>query len=248
MQMLKTVRALDGILYSVIALVIMMLHPSLGRDLLDNLDILCVLPVFALAGFCCCVPAMPPPGLEPSPGPPDRPSLGGGGWEASVLKLRISALVFAGLSPFAIWWLRRPADNYLLINFVLCLLGSVGCFFFLSLLSRALCRFAGHATLEWEAKLTKNLVFWLLLVVVMGGILVILGLTVLFFASSPGENLAYVLGLPGFQHGPETFLPRPVVYAVRLGILAPVVFFASLILRVRFILVARLKEQLEDTA
>ena len=232
MPLVRIIRALDGILFCLFALAFLALWPTAGRDLLGQHDMICVLPVFVLAWCALGIPGEFE-GLPP--------------WPGQVRRLRASVLCSAGLSPFLVWWLRRTGDNYLLTNALLDLLAGACALFFLVVIGEQLCRFLGLSGLGWEARFTKGLVFWLMIVVGIGGLAVFLLISMVVFpANTPGETLAQFVGLSDLplEIG-ERWSRLPGLVALFLA-LAPLVFAVSLIVRLRFALLQRLGEKLGE--
>ncbi len=231
MQMIRTIRALDGILYSLLALLALLLHPTVGRDPLGGIDLFCAIPAFTLAWFCLGLPAA---------------MLAESKWQHGVHRLRLSALAFAGLAPFAVWWLRRPASNYLVVNFLLCALAGACVAFFLTVVCGQLSRELGRSHLAWESRLARGIVFWGLIVVGFGGITLVLLISLIFFKDhTPGRSLASFLGLAGrLRLGNQAHSRLPAIAAAFVAI-APVVFLVSLVVRLRFAVLAYLHENKE---
>lgn len=220
-QIVALWRGLDGVFYSLVALLALLLYPAVGRNFLGDYDIFCVLPVCTAAWFCLRLPRR----FAPVPG-----------WAATVTRLRVSVMLLAALSPLTIWWLEHPGDVHLLVNFLLSQLAYGATLFYLAQLCMGLCATIGHDRLRQESRWARHMAFWLLLVVVFGGSLVVVSLGSFLRGMTAGEYLATALGLRlAAFHGLSPALRWVEVVALCAALL-PALFTASVLLRLRILL------------
>lgn len=113
-MVLRLIRCIDGIIYALIATVLLLLHPSLGRNEIGHLDLILVLPL-ALIAFCA---SRIPLHVDQTPSPDERigPFSWRPIWGKVVLRLRFFSIVLVAISPLAILWSTVPANSYLAHN------------------------------------------------------------------------------------------------------------------------------------
>lgn len=97
--MLRTIRSLDGIAWSTLALLLVVLHPSASLDALGRFNLLYVAPLAAAALFASRMPV---------------DLLADARWQQCVQRLRLSGAGMAALLPFAAWW-SVSGGSYLLL-------------------------------------------------------------------------------------------------------------------------------------
>lgn len=146
---LRLIRALDAIVYAFGLLTVMLIFPSAGRNELGQFGLVLMIPALALAAAVWWLPETFH-ALEK--------------WPGVVTGLRAAAIALAGLAPFALYWLRSPADPYLFVNALLCGIALLALFQLLNSLVGQLAGLVGYTALEVEARLTGMLVFYLSLV------------------------------------------------------------------------------------
>jgi hypothetical protein len=222
---LKLIRGIDGIVYGVAILLFLILDfvfisvgiidvaPGAGRTELGHLNIVCALPVACIAWFTLRLP--------------DR-VLDIPDWPITMRRVRLLAVTTAGLVPLAVWWTRVPSSRYLLANMAACLLVGVGFLFHFSRLLERLAEHIGEPALHAEARMTRFLVFWLMFVIMIAMIFVVAIGTVMF-RLQPSESVFRLLAEIR-MHPWVLWFP-----------LTPVVFFTSVLVRLRLALVARLE-------
>lgn len=218
----RTLRCLDGLFYSSIALAFMVFLPRTGIGGWVGLSMTLAIPVFAYSWFCLGIPV---------------DLLGREQFKVSVSKLRIASLAFAGLAPAFIWWSRDVDHIYFLVNAVLCGVAGSATMFFVAEICYEICRALGTDRLGWEAKLTRLLVFWLHVIVIWcSGVVLVAGGCLIKGLSVH----TVVLHLVGVSSENSVMGNIAVVSILRIGFavaaLSPISFFLSLVFRMRIIL------------
>lgn len=146
---LKIIRGLDGVFLASLSIIVMIFHPSLGRDELGVVNLICVAPIAVIAWFIYQLP-------------PQLDSIKN--WQNVIVNLRIFTFGFALLSPFLVWWNKIPDNMYLLINSQLAALAGIGFIFNLNRLIQELTIFSGHKSMEWESRFIKLVIFYSMLI------------------------------------------------------------------------------------
>jgi hypothetical protein len=160
--LLRLIRSLDGIIYSLIATVLLLVHPSLGRDELGHLDLIAILPLAAIAFFAARIP------LRYSQIPDCDARLLGGlitwspRWPAAIFRLRLFAFALAALSPLAILWTTLPESRYLMHNAFWTIVAAFGLLFNVLMLANQLAAATRQPDLAAEARNTALFVFYML--------------------------------------------------------------------------------------
>jgi hypothetical protein len=161
--LIRLIRCLDGIIYVLIATVLLLVHPSLGRDELGHLDLIAVLPLAIIACVCARVP------LHFSQIRPQSSRVLGGlvtwspSWPQAVFRLRLFAIALAALAPLAILWTTLPTNRYLMGNMFWAIIAALGLLFNLLVLANQIASFTGQRDLAIEARSTAYFIFYLLL-------------------------------------------------------------------------------------
>jgi hypothetical protein len=106
---LRAIRCLDGVAFCALALLLLLVVPGAGRDVLGRLSWLLLLPVAGSVWAAWRLPAEIAPDAR---------------YAAYLRRLRLCGLGFLGLAPFVGWWQRTPASFYLMI--MACLAIAVG--------------------------------------------------------------------------------------------------------------------------
>lgn len=91
------IRSLDGMAVSLLATAVIVAHPRLGTTPLGHFGNIHIIPVTGMLVAAFCMTSQ-----RNFPGP-DSPSL---------FRLRLSALMMAGFSPFVSWWMRNSNSLY----------------------------------------------------------------------------------------------------------------------------------------
>ncbi len=100
----RALRTFDGIAYTTVVLLLLALVPGAGTDPLGRPTLIFAAPAIAMVWFSWRLPAE---------------LCGAPLWGAVRRRLVVTAMAFAGLMPFVIWWYETPGSLYLLVNAVL---------------------------------------------------------------------------------------------------------------------------------
>ena len=93
---MRVLRPLDAIVYGLAATVVCLAHPSVRATPLGEPSSVFVIP---LAGVAIATFALPAEAC-------------GGGWAATVWRLKLAAMSMVGLAPFVPWWWRAQGNAY----------------------------------------------------------------------------------------------------------------------------------------
>jgi hypothetical protein len=160
---IRLIRCLDGIIYVLIATVLLLVHPSLGRDELGHLDLVTVLPLAAIACICAWLPLRIPQIRDQHSSVLRGLVTWSPCWTRAVFRLRFFAVALAALAPLAILWTTLPANRYLMGNMFWAIIAALGFLFNLLVVANQLATFTGQKDLAVEARSTAFIVFYLLL-------------------------------------------------------------------------------------
>lgn len=162
-MLIRLIRCLDGIIFVLVATVLLLVHPSLGRDELGHLDLITVLPLAAIACFAAWLPLR----IPQIPSQQDSVLRGlvtwSPHWPQAVFRLRLFAVAVAALAPLAILWTTLPTNRYLMGNMFWAILAALGFLFNLLVIANQIANFTGQRDLAIEARSTAFFVFYLLL-------------------------------------------------------------------------------------
>ncbi len=213
----QLIRALDGITCALIVMIVVLAHPSVGRDELGNFDILCVAPIIAIAGFVHRIPLV----LSDS-----------GVWRRCVHSLRVTTLIFALLAPFSVWWLKAPKNCYLMVNSLL------GCIAGIAVLM-SLCAVINQVSVDtdlrymkWESKLTSILTLYILFIPFVAFVLTFYIDSYILSVSNLGDFYDLIVLFPNW---------------VRAVLLVPVLLSIGTLVHSRHLLVAYLVPELKPS-
>jgi hypothetical protein len=146
---LKTLRALDGILFSLFAILVISIHPGLGKNTFGQFHLICCLPFLTLAWF-----------VFQLPGSFDNTTR----WRTYTMRARISAVIAAGLSPFIMWWSAYQNSIYLSVNFVIAMIAFISIILNLNMLLHELAAHNSNQILEYETRMNRFFIIYFLLI------------------------------------------------------------------------------------
>ena len=228
LQTFRAIRVIDGIFFWLFFMVILVFF-RLSFDLSGGVRYVMLLPVAGLAWYCLTIPA----GLLTSPK-----------WRLAVMRLKASALLFAGCSPMVILWSRNLENFYLYINVAACTFGAAMCMLQLSQIMRELCVAVDAPGLAWETRLTYHMIFWITLVGTWG---CVTGLTVVGSLAGSSAPIDIIRGLHNLQFLPVDDIgvsARTIWIIVMMFLASPIIFFFSITFRTRLVLHFYIREQL----
>ncbi len=131
---IRAIRSFDSIALCVLFFLILLLSPGAARDQLDRLTLVVALPVWIAAWFALRMPGK---------------LLADERWRKVMPKLRLWAVLAAGLIPFVSWWYINSSSTYLLINAVA---ACYACIAFCYYINEAAMAVAGHYESETPHK------------------------------------------------------------------------------------------------
>lgn len=139
---------LDGIVYGIVATVLIVCYPRLGNTLLGDLGNVHMIPVLGVV-IATLALDVPPVWCDKHHG--------------DAWCLKIAALTMLGLSPFVSWWLRTDDNFYLLVAAGGALYAGIWYLLELTELLRAILHFHEKKNLEYQAKLARFFLLFFLL-------------------------------------------------------------------------------------
>ena len=216
-QLLRTLRSYDAILYSTAMLIlILIVQPSMFSHNNDY-SLLAAIPIVLIAFFVAILPTKIDQIKD---------------WNNCVIKLRIFAFLSAGLSPFAMMWFRVDNSLYYFVNLILCLYAFFLLLLFISKLSVIIGSHFENESLVWESKISETIIFWGLIVILMGALVVV---SFVF-----QDRYQLILSLDNNDGNIYYKLPFLLI------VLAASLFFVSHLIRIRMVLNKILKIELNN--
>ncbi len=146
---LQIIRRLDSLLFVFAAIIIIIVHPSIGRNELGQFDIFCMVPCIFLGWLCYQIPL----NFENIPQ-----------WKLTVFSLRFFAVTLMIQSPFVVWWIPMPNNVYFFINAQIALCCGISFLFYLTKLVLELAKHTDAKSLAIEAKIAKTIIFYFILI------------------------------------------------------------------------------------
>ncbi len=146
---LQIIRSLDSLLFTFAVIVLIIIHPSIGKNELGQLDIFCIVPCSFIGWVCYQFP-------------PKFKNITQ--WGPTVFNLRFVAVTLIFLSPFVFWWVLTPNNVYFFINTQLAICSGIAFLLFLTKIILELARVTDAKSLVIEAKIVKTVIFYFSLV------------------------------------------------------------------------------------
>ncbi len=146
---LQIIRRLDSLLFIFAAIIIIIVHPSVGRNELGQFDIFCTIPHVFLGWVCYQFPL----NFENIPH-----------WKRTVFNLRFFAAALMIQSPFVVWWISIPNNVYLFVNAQLAICCGISFLLYLTKLILELANHYGEKSLAVKAKIAKTIIFYFMLI------------------------------------------------------------------------------------
>ena len=142
---IRILRCLDGIFYSLLLSALLLLLCQLRFLFSRSQADLLILPLLVT-----CLASLRLP----------WPAAGYRRLERTLFKLKATALILTGLTPFTVWWLRIPETAYLTVGGSLAILTAAWYLMELTLFLGELLRHWDHPRLEREAQILHLLLFY----------------------------------------------------------------------------------------
>jgi hypothetical protein len=218
----RLLRCLDALLYGLIALAVLLLWPGAGRNLMNNLSLIVVLPALWLAWTALQLP----PAL---PGQPKK-------WVTARRRLIGSAVLMSALQPGALWYQHVATSLYLACNAMLWVLVTLVFLFEFAKVVGLVAEYLEGDPESAAVKATLGMYFYLTGVPALAAALIIIQQTVeshshtitrlrlelLFSDSATPDN--------GLSHGVALFYRFVVTGAA----LATIIFLCAILISLRF--------------
>ena len=160
----RLLRCLDALLYGLIALAVLLLWPGAGRNLMNNLSLIVVLPAIWLTWTALQLP----PTL---PGQPEK-------WVTARTRLIGTAVLMSALQPGALWYQHVATSLYLACNAMLWALVTLAFLFEFAKVVGLLAEYLKGGPEAAAAKVTRGMYFYLACVPALAAALIIIQQTV----------------------------------------------------------------------
>ena len=224
----RLLRCLDALLYGLIALAVLLFWPGAGRNLMNNLSLIVVLPAIWLAWTALQLP----------PTLPNQPKK----WVTARTRLIGTAVLMSALQPGALWYQHVATSLYLACNAMLWALVALAFLFEFAKVVGLLAEYLKGSQEAAAAKVTHGMYFYLAGVPALAAALIIIQQTVeshshtltllrlelLFNNSGTLDN--------GLSRGVALFYRFVVTGAV----LATIIFLCAILISLRFRLRCRI--------
>jgi len=160
----RLLRCLDALLYGLIGLAVLLLWPGAGRNLINNLSLIVVLPAIWLAWTALQLP----PKL---PGQSEK-------WVTARTRLIVTAVLMSALQPGALWYQHVATSLYLACNALLWALVTLVFLFEFAKVVGLLAEYLKGGPEAAAAKVTHGMYFYLACVPALAAALIIIQQTV----------------------------------------------------------------------